>query len=92
MEDPFVPTSEDLAGFWDMVYLQVEHINSLFADLVELRKNDWIQKVIISRIRAVVASAVIMKKSQLWLGPVWPDRAILKILCKKSSYKQISFM
>ena len=65
MEDPFVPTSEDLAGFWDMVYLQVEHINSLFADLVELRKNDWIQKVIISRIRAVVALAVIMKKSQL---------------------------
>ena len=65
MEDPFVPTSEDLAGFWDMVYLQVEHINSLFADLVELRKNDWMQKVIISRIRAVVASTVIMKKSQL---------------------------
>ena len=21
--DPFVPTSEDLAGFWDMVYIQV---------------------------------------------------------------------
>ena len=40
-----MPTSEDLAGFWDMVYLQVEHINSLFADLVELRKNNWIPKV-----------------------------------------------
>ena len=45
MEDPFVPTSEDLAGFWDMVYLQVQHVNSLFADLYELRKNNWIQKV-----------------------------------------------
>ena len=22
-EDPFVPTSEDLAGFWDMVHIQV---------------------------------------------------------------------
>ena len=21
--DPFVPTSEDLAGFWDIVYIQV---------------------------------------------------------------------
>ena len=21
--DPFVPTSDDLAGFWDMVYIQV---------------------------------------------------------------------
>ena len=47
MEDPFVPTFEDLAGFWDMVYLQVQHVNSLFADLYELRKNKWIQQVII---------------------------------------------
>lgn len=46
LEDPFVPTSEDLAGFWDMVYIQVEHINSLFADLVELRKNNWTPKVL----------------------------------------------
>ena len=23
--DPFVPTSGDLAGFWDMVYIQVMH-------------------------------------------------------------------
>ena len=40
-EDPFVPTSEDLAGFWDMVYIQVEHIHSLFAELVTLRGNGW---------------------------------------------------
>ncbi|QQP52086.1 Uncharacterized protein FKW44_004104, partial [Caligus rogercresseyi] len=39
--DPFVPTSDDLAGFWDMVYIQVEHIHSLFAELVEIRKNGW---------------------------------------------------
>ncbi len=45
MEDPFVPTSEDLAGFWDMVYLQVQHVNSLFADLYELRRNNWTPKV-----------------------------------------------
>ena len=40
-EDPFVPTSEDLAGFWDMVYIQVEHIHSLFAELSTLRQNGW---------------------------------------------------
>ena len=43
-EDPFVPTSEDLAGFWDMVYIQVEHINALFAELATLRKNGWVSK------------------------------------------------
>jgi nonspecific dipeptidase len=46
MEDPFVPTSEDLAGFWDMVFLQVGHVNSLFADLYELRRNNWTPKVL----------------------------------------------
>ena len=40
-EDPFVPTPGDLAGFWDMVYIQVEHIYSLFAELAEIRKNGW---------------------------------------------------
>ena len=40
-EDPFVPTSEDLAGFWDMVYIQVEHIHSLFAELRTIRQNGW---------------------------------------------------
>jgi len=40
-EDPFVPTCQDLAGFWDMVSIQVEHIHSLFAELVLLRQNGW---------------------------------------------------
>eukprot|EP00095_Tigriopus_kingsejongensis_P007238 maker-scaffold435_size171904-snap-gene-0.26 protein:Tk07238 transcript:maker-scaffold435_size171904-snap-gene-0.26-mRNA-1 annotation:"hypothetical protein SINV_10887" len=40
-DDPFVPTLQDLAGFWDMVYLQIEHINVLFAELVVIRKNGW---------------------------------------------------
>ena len=41
-QDPFRPTSDDLAGFWDMVYIQVEHINTLFAELTALRKNGWV--------------------------------------------------
>ncbi len=40
-EDPFVPTSGDLAGFWDMVYIQVEHIHTLFAELAKIRENGW---------------------------------------------------
>merc|ERR1712158_345866 len=43
--DPFVPTSGDLAGFWDMVYIQVEHIHALFAELQEIRANGWQRKV-----------------------------------------------
>ncbi len=43
-DDPFVPTPQDLAGFWDMVHIQVDHIHSLFADLKELRANGWERK------------------------------------------------
>ena len=43
--DPFVPTSQDLAGFWDMVSIQVDQIHDRFSKLVDLRKADWIVKV-----------------------------------------------
>lgn len=35
------PTPADLQGFWEMVYLQVENIDSLFVELEKLRANDW---------------------------------------------------
>jgi len=44
-EDPFVPTCQDLAGFWDMVHIQVEQIHKRFDDLVELKKRNWVAKV-----------------------------------------------
>jgi len=40
-EDPFVPTNMDLAGFWDMVHIQVEQIHTRFQGLQELKKNGW---------------------------------------------------
>lgn len=40
-DDPFVPTPGDLAGFWDMVHIQVVHIHTLFAELRKFQKNDW---------------------------------------------------
>ena len=44
-EDPFVPTCQDLAGFWDMVSIQVEQIHKRFDGLVELRRAGWVVKV-----------------------------------------------
>lgn len=35
------PTNADLQGFWEMVLLQVENVDALFADLDRLRSNDW---------------------------------------------------
>merc|ERR1711997_974790 len=43
-EDPFVPTCGDLAGFWDMVHIQVEQIHRRFDALIDLKKADWIVK------------------------------------------------
>ncbi|EDW08376.2 uncharacterized protein LOC6578531 isoform X2 [Drosophila mojavensis] len=42
-EDAFPTTVDDLQGFWDMVYLQVTHVDSIFADIEKLKSNDWQQ-------------------------------------------------
>ncbi|XP_037728146.1 uncharacterized protein LOC119559148 isoform X2 [Drosophila subpulchrella] len=41
LEDKFPTTVDDLQGFWDMVYLQVEHLDSVFADIEHLKANEW---------------------------------------------------
>merc|ERR1711976_238764 len=43
-EDPFVPTCQDLAGFWDMVSIQVDQIHDRFNKLVDLKKAGWVVK------------------------------------------------
>lgn len=43
-EDPFVPTPGDLAGFWDMVHIQVEQVHNRFAELQTLRSQGWKEK------------------------------------------------
>lgn len=35
------PTPDDLQGFWEMVLLQVENVDSLYAELDKLRANGW---------------------------------------------------
>jgi len=41
-EDPYVPTNMDLAGFWDMVHIQVEQIHTRFLGLHDLKKSNWV--------------------------------------------------
>jgi len=43
-EDPFVPTNMDLAGFWDMVHIQVEQIHTRFQGLHDLKRANWVVK------------------------------------------------
>ncbi|KFM71205.1 Disks large-associated protein 1, partial [Stegodyphus mimosarum] len=38
---PFYTTASDLAGFWDMVMLQVDDINSTFSEIKAMKENGW---------------------------------------------------
>lgn len=37
------PTSQDLAGFWDMLQLSIENISMKFDELHQLKANNWKQ-------------------------------------------------
>ncbi|KAL0122853.1 hypothetical protein PUN28_007496 [Cardiocondyla obscurior] len=39
--EEFPTTNEDLAGFWDMVMLQVVQVNEFFEQIEKLRKSQW---------------------------------------------------
>lgn len=39
--EKFPTTNEDLQGFWDMVMLQVDHVDSLFKEIEIFRANNW---------------------------------------------------
>ncbi|GAB0098274.1 disks large-associated protein 1 [Sergentomyia squamirostris] len=45
-EEKFQTTSEDLQGFWDMVMLQVNHVDQLFDEIETLKANNWKKKAI----------------------------------------------
>ncbi|GFS93681.1 hypothetical protein NPIL_176232 [Nephila pilipes] len=38
---PFYTTGSDLAGFWDLVLLQVEDINTTLKEIDDMRRNGW---------------------------------------------------
>jgi len=39
--NPHTPTSDDLAGFWDLVLIQVKNIQSELLKLNKLKENNW---------------------------------------------------
>lgn len=43
------PTTGDLQGFWEMVLLQVDNVDSLYADLDKIRANGWKVRAINSK-------------------------------------------
>ncbi|GIY45149.1 hypothetical protein CDAR_298551 [Caerostris darwini] len=51
---PFYTTDSDLAGFWDLVMLQVEDINATFKEIEIMKKNGW--KEVVSE-KPVIQSA-----------------------------------
>ncbi|XP_065367722.1 uncharacterized protein vlc [Calliphora vicina] len=60
-EDKFPTTVDDLQGFWDMVYLQVDHIDSIFADIENLKKNDWKKPLEVEPVVSVVKTPRVSK-------------------------------
>jgi hypothetical protein len=40
-DEMFKTTAQDLAGFWDMVSLQVEDVNSMFEEIEKLHQRNW---------------------------------------------------
>ena len=42
--DPFQTTCQDLAGFWDMVLLQIDDLETKFAEIETLKNNGWISR------------------------------------------------
>lgn len=43
--DPRIPTSEDLAGFWDLVSIQVAEVKTALQKLNKLKENNWRESV-----------------------------------------------
>ncbi|CAD5122616.1 DgyrCDS11028 [Dimorphilus gyrociliatus] len=37
----FATTNQDLAGFWDLISIQIADVDSLFDEVEKLRKNNW---------------------------------------------------
>lgn len=35
------PTSQDLAGFWDLLQLSIDDVTSKFNELQKIKSNDW---------------------------------------------------
>ncbi|XP_067003721.2 uncharacterized protein [Anabrus simplex] len=48
-QEAFPTTSQDLEGFWDMVKLQVDHVDRLFEEIRILRNANWVEEPQVSK-------------------------------------------
>jgi len=60
------PTSQDLAGYWDMLQLSVEDVSMKFDELHQLKLNDW--KIMESPERKVTQLRGVMVLSTTLVG------------------------
>ncbi|KAH6930487.1 hypothetical protein HPB50_014081 [Hyalomma asiaticum] len=73
VDDPFPTTGSDLAGFWDMVMLQVDNVHTLFEELSVLKANNWVEPAKMESTRAAVSKPV--KKVASRSVPASPRRS-----------------
>jgi hypothetical protein len=45
VNEQYKTTSEDLAGFWDLVMIQIEDIQRMFTEIEALRRNGWKEEI-----------------------------------------------
>ena len=57
-KEAFCTTSTDLAGFWDMVMLQIDDVGHMFMEIDTLKKNGWKSPVITRAKHKVCISSV----------------------------------
>lgn len=60
------PTSQDLAGFWDLLQLSIEDVSMKFDELHQLKLNEW--KIIESPERKVSRPWTIQFPSEMASG------------------------
>ncbi|KAI4461055.1 disks large-associated protein dap sap90/psd-95-associated protein [Holotrichia oblita] len=58
-------TCEDLHGYWDTAYMQVENLNQRFENLVNLRANNWEEIIPVKKVVAVKKTAKVGYKPKV---------------------------
>jgi hypothetical protein len=50
-EGGFVPLDKDLAGFWDMVNIQIDDVVNMFNEIDKIKNNNWQLLIIVETIK-----------------------------------------
>ncbi|OCT74631.1 disks large-associated protein 1 isoform X1 [Xenopus laevis] len=69
------PTSQDLAGFWDMLQLSIENISMKFDELHQLKSNNWKQMDSLDK-KDKKAPPPVPKKPSKGQAPLVRDRSL----------------